>query len=156
MRILPVVLLASLAAASQNAGVSAGTACADEKGDILGEVSSSGSISKQAVTDTNAVVECDKESAQEHVEACIKKFGEDKVYQVGKRVTNSKVAFTPFVVVEGGRRTTISSNSTVKAYKKPPPPPPKPKTKGNDGNMVSPKSVVSFIAIISLFILCQI
>lgn len=133
-------------------GHGSATACANSNGDVLGEVACSAAPGKIAITETDALLECSKEAAGEFIEACTKKFG-DSVEQVGKRITGSQVQFAPYTVVDGSKRTRLSSKTTLEAFKKPPPPPPKPRNVDNQAT----KSSLSLLGLaISVFTCCAV
>lgn len=102
-------------------GFSGATACADENGEVLGEVACSGAMQSIHVTPEMAVAEVSKEAAWKFVEAC-QKAHPGKVCQVGKKLSDCKMEFVPYTVVEGDKKTKLDSKAALEAYKKPPPP----------------------------------
>jgi hypothetical protein len=100
---------------------SAGTACADFGGNILGEVSCAGA-SKVIVTKDSAIAEVTRDDAGEFIEACQKVYKE-QVTQVGKKIFDSFADFVPYTVVMNSSRVSLDSAAALDRFKKQPPPP---------------------------------
>lgn len=149
MSTIPQIILLLLLKGIVCPGYGSATACADEKGNIIGEVACSAAPGKMVVSDKEALFECSREAAGEFIEACQNKYS-DKVHQVGKRVTGSDIKFAPYTVVQGQSRTKLNSMSSLKAFKKPPSPPPRPVKKNENGCEHSAGFSFSLILILAL------
>lgn len=124
---------------------SAGTACADEDGTILGEVSCAGA-SKVLLTKETAVAEVTKEDAGVFIEACQKAY-KDRVTQVGKKIFECNSDFVPYTVVTGGSRVKLDSASALERFKKVPP---LPRVQRKPNSAIATKASVGFGVIMLL------
>lgn len=136
------ILLTFLTLSNCSPRHSAGTACADEDGEILGEVSCAGA-SKVMLTKESAVAEVTTDDAGEFIEAC-QKIYKDRLAQVGKKLFECDMNFVPYTVVSGTSRVKLNSESALEQFKKPKPVP-RVQRKSNSG--IATQASIGFAAV---------
>jgi hypothetical protein len=147
--LLPIWLV--LATLAESVRFGAGTACVGSGGTILGEVSCGAAPTKLIIGASVAVAQVSRAAAGEYIEACEKRYGEDRVHQVGRHIHDSAVRnFVAYTVDEGPEQVPLDSLDRVQRYRKPPPPPPPPpkKTNAADAKCTAGSVLLALAAII--------